>query len=199
MTRYILNSGGISKAPDRGASFFAEIVKGLGKSGHILMCFFAQLREDWEMKFAEYSEGFQEQLPAEIKPKFELAFPDRFVQQVSNADAIYLHGGDDHLVQYWLRQFDPKIWTGKVVATNSASSNALSSSFWTCDWRQCFDGQGVLPIKFISHFNSDYGSDDPRGPIDWEAARKELEAHGDTSLPIYALEEGEFEVFEIKD
>jgi len=38
---------------------------------------------------------------------------------------------------------------------------------------------------------------DPRGSIDWESAKKELENFGDKSLPIYALEEGEFAIFEV--
>ena len=122
---------------------------------------------------------------SDIEPVFEMAMPDKFEEQLQQNDAIYIHGGDDHLMQYWLKQFDiPKIWDGKVVATNSASSHALSKHFWTCDWRQLMDGLGILPIKFLAHYKSEYGEDDPRGPIDWGTALKELESYGDTSLPI---------------
>ena len=58
------------------------------------------------------------------------------------------------------------------------------------------DGLGILPIKFIPHYKSNWGSDDPRGSIDWEAALRELEEYGDASLPIHALEEGEYIVIE---
>jgi hypothetical protein len=59
------------------------------------------------------------------------------------------------------------------------------------------DGMGILPIKFIPHYNSAYGSDDPyRGRIDWKQAKNELMHYGDESLPIYAVEEGDFVVFE---
>ena len=169
----------------------------LGNNPKILFSFFAEKRENWELKHEEYTKGFSDALSSEVKPEFELAFPDRFEEQISRADALYIHGGDDHLLLYWLSQFDlPKIWVDKVIATNSASSNILSKHFWTCDWRQRFDGFGILPIKFISHYQSDYGSDDPRGPIDWGKAYEELKNYGDQSLPIYALEEGEFKVFE---
>ena len=128
---------------------------------------------------------------------FELAFPETFENQIALADAVYIHGGDVHLIQYWLRQFDlPAIWEGKVIATNSASSHALATHFWTCDWRQLMDGLGLLPIKFLAHFNSEYGNDDPRGPIDWEKAKKQLEEYGDTTLPVHALEEGTFVVIQ---
>ena len=58
------------------------------------------------------------------------------------------------------------------------------------------DGLGLLPIKFLAHYESGYGKDDPRGAIDWQQAYKELESYGDTSLPIYAPREGEFIVIE---
>ena len=106
---------------------------------------------------------------------------------------VMIMGGDDTLLQHWLKQFDvPKIWEGKIIATSSAGSNALVKHFWTCDWRECKDGLGILPIRFIPHFDSDFGSDDPRGPIDWKKALKELINYGDKSLPIHAPKEGDY-------
>lgn len=200
MTKYVLNSGGMANNPEGAKRFVAEVIKGLGQQPKILFCFFAEKREHWEEKFVKYQAGFNELLSEGIKITYELAMPETFAQQISAADVIYIHGGDDHLLLYWLRQFDvPNIWKGKVVATNSASSDAISSGFWPCDWRQCMDGLGILPIKFIAHFESDFGNDDPRGPVDWQAGRRELEQYGDRSLPIYALKEGEYEVFEVND
>ena len=138
-------------------------------------------------------------MPTDVTPTFELALPDSFEEQVKKADAISIQGGDDHLLQYWLKKFSiPKIWEGKIVAASSAGSDALVKNFWTCDWRQCMDGLGILPIKFIPHFKSDYGANDPRGTIDWDKAYKELEECGDKSLPIKALEEGDFIIIEVQ-
>ena len=55
---------------------------------------------------------------------------------------------------------------------------------------------GILPIKFIPHYQSDFGRDDPRGPIDWAKAYQELAAFGDRSLPISAIPEGKFIIIE---
>lgn len=198
MTKYVVNSGGLKNNTPGAKKFMAELVEGFGEKPKVLFCFFAEKRENWEEKFPQYVEGFSSWSPDGVLPEFELAFPEKFVQQIQNNDIIYIHGGDDHLVQYWLGQFDlPKIWEGKVVGTNSASTHAISRYFWTCDWRQIKDGLGLLPIKTLAHFKSAYGESDPRGPIDWEAAKKELAEYGDKDLPIYALEEGEFEVFEV--
>jgi peptidase E len=195
MTKYILNSGGSKNYPDLAKKFFAEIVKDLENSPRFLLCFFAQPREDWEIKFSEFKEKCK-MFPEEVTPIFELAFPETFEEQIKNSDVVYIHGGDDHLLQYWLGQFNiPKIWEGKVVATSSAGSDALAKYFWTCDWRQCMDGLAILPIKFLPHYKSFYGSDDPRGPIDWDKALEELKDYKET-LPIHALKEGEYVVIE---
>lgn len=193
MTKYVLQSGGIKRQPELKKKFHQELVKGLGKHPKFLLCNFAQGREYWEPKFAGYSNAVAEDMPEGVEPTFELAMPAEFVDQCKRADVIYFHGGDNHLLQYWMKQFDvPAIFEGKVVGTNSASSFLLSTSYWTCDWRQCGDGFGILPIKFIAHYQSNFGIDDPRGPIDWQKAYDDLAAYGDTGLPIYALKEGEF-------
>ena len=197
MTKYVLNSGGMRDKPELSRQFFSEMLEGFGEKPKLLICFFASPREDWEEKYQQDIESIQTLVPDGVEPVFEMASPDTFVKQVKTADAIYIHGGDDHLLQYWLKQFDiPRIFEGKTIGTNSASSHALAKHFWTCDWRKCMNGLGVLPIKFLAHFKSDYGSEDPRGPIDWNKAYNELEKYGDTSLPIYALEEGHFVVLE---
>lgn len=197
MTKYVLNSGGWRNEPEWAKEFFAEVAKGLGGSPRLLLCCFAQPREDWEDRFAVYKENICTFFPEGIKPIIDFAFPDTFAEQIKESDILYMHGGDDHLLQYWLRQFDvPRIWDNKVVATGSASSNALAKHFWTCDWRKCMDGLGILPIKFLSHYESAYGVDDPRGPINWQSAYEELKNYGDPALPIHALKEGEFVVIE---
>lgn len=197
MTKYIINSGGLRNNPELAKEYFNETVKGFGKKPNILICFFAKQREVWEEKFIQYTDNFKKLLSKEIKPSFELAFPDKFTEQIKKSDAICIYGGDDHLVMYWLKQFDiPKIWEGKVVATSSAGSDALVKHFWTCDWRQCMSGLGVLPIKFIPHYESDYGVDDPRGPVDWRKAYDDLKNFGDKTLPIHTLKEAQYIVIE---
>lgn len=197
MTKYVLNSGGIGHNPRLKNKFHQELVKGLSTHPKFLLCNFAQVREDWELKFPRYSAVIMEDMPEDVKPLFELAMPSTFEEQCRRADVIYFHGGDDHLLQYWMKRYNvAELFKNKVVATSSASSNMLATHFWTCDWRQCFDGLGILPIKFIPHYESDFGIDDPRGPIDWQTAYDELAAYGDADMPIHALNESEFVVIE---
>ncbi len=191
MTKYVLNSGGLRNKPELSDSFFTEMLEGFGESPKLLLCFFALPRERWEEKYQKDIESIPSLVPDGVEPVFEMTMPENFEEQVKDADAIYIHGGDDHLLQYWLKEFNiPTIFEGKTVGASSAGSNALVRHFWTCDWRTCMDGLGVLPIKFIAHFESDYGAEDPRGTIDWDKAYSDLEKYGDSSLPIHALEEG---------
>jgi hypothetical protein len=197
MTKYVLNSGGIKQQPKLKRQFHQELIKHLGNTPRFLLCNFAQGREYWEVKFQGYSSAIAEDMPDNVSPSFALAMPSTFIEQCRQADIIYFHGGDDHLLKYWMGQFEiPKLFEGKVIATSSASSDMLATHYWTCDWRQCGDGLGVLPIKFIPHYQSEFGNYDPRGPIDWNKAKQELAEYGDKSLPTYSLKEGEFEVFE---
>lgn len=197
MTKYILNSGGLRNYPEKAKIFFSEVVKGLGSNPRILVCFFAIMRQDWERKFVEYSDNYSKIAPEGINPICELALPELFAEQIKKADVVLIQGGDDYLLKYWLSQFNlPKLWEGKTVVGSSAGSNILSSSFWTCDWRICMDGSGIVPIKFLPHYKSDYGLNDTRGPIDWEKGLLELKEYGDKTLPVHALKEGDFVVIE---
>lgn len=197
MTKYVLNSGGVKRHPQLKRQFHMELVLGLGTQPKFLLCNFAQAREYWNVKFQGYADSIALDMPERVKPTFELAMPADFQAQCKHADILYFHGGDDHLLQYWLRRYNyMELFRGKVVATSSASTDMLATHFYTCDWRQCADGFGVLPIKFIPHFQSDFGSDDPRGPVNWQQAYDELATYGDTSLPIHALKEGEYIVME---
>lgn len=197
MTKYVVQSGGIGNQPELKKKFHQELIKGLGATPNFLLSNFAQGREYWESKFQGYSDSIKEDMPEAVNPTFTLAMPNDFIEQCKQSDIIYFHGGDDNLLQYWMRQFDiPSLFSNKVVATNSASSNMLATHYWTCDWRQCGDGLGILPIKFIPHYRSSFGANDPRGPIDWDKAMQELSTYGDRSLPIYALKEGEYKIFE---
>ena len=197
MTKYILNSGGVKRYPDLKIQFHREIIKGLNNTPKVLICSFAQPREYWEDKFSGYCDSLLEDMPKDVQPRFKLAMPDEFTMQCKWADVIYFNGGDDYLLQYWMKQFDlNSLFKNKVIATNSASSDMLSTHYWPYDWRKCADGLGILAIKLIPHYGSTLQDDGPRGPVDWKKAYEELKNYGDTSLPLHALKEGEFIVVE---
>ncbi len=188
MTNYILAGG-----KDRGTSNYAsDLSKVVETPKYLLSCFFAQPRENWEDKFASFEDFFRNVFGADCE--IELAFPDDFRQQVKKSEVIYLHGGDDTLITYYLDVFKDisTMFEGKTVIGSSAGANYLSSKYWTCDWREVREGSGLVPLNIITHYGSHYGSDDPRGAVDWVGASQELLKATQPDHVVTTLPEGKF-------
>ena len=193
MIKYIIVGGYIHKAKDGGRAFCEELVKGINKKPiKILDCMFARPRESWEQKIKEDNTLFLKF----IKDfELELALPEKFTEQVKKSDIIFLRGGYttqlfDALIQNkdWLKELD-----GKVLAGTSAGAEVIAKYYHVLDSGRIGDGLGLLPIKFIPHWKSDF-FDDIKQNIDWQKVLKELKDYKE-DLPIYNLSEGEFKVF----
>ena len=198
MTKYILNSGAVARYPEKNKKFILESFKTAPSNPKVLMVFFAQPRELWEAKYPKFTTAISDILGDKYSPTYTLSMPDEFESQVELADVVMIFGGDDELLQHRLEGKDLRgLFKNKIVSVNSAGSNVLSTCYWTCDWREVQKGFGVLPIKFLSHYKSDFGDDDTmRGPIDWVQAYDDLKCYGDKSMKIYALEEADFVVID---
>jgi hypothetical protein len=196
VTRYILAGGGDRKDPAKGRRLCEAFTEGLSRPVRILDCFFAEPRETWEQKFANFKAFYAQHLGNNATP--ELAFPATFEEQAAKADVIYLHGGDDTLLGHYLKQYPDltaRIFKDKTVVGSSAGASFLSTFSWTCDWREARPGSGIVPVRVIVHYGSNYGSDDSRGPIDWRQARAALAPHH-PELSLHSLAEGEFIIIE---
>lgn len=80
----------------------------------------------------------------------------------------------------------------KTVAASSAGADALATYYYAGKDMLARDGTGLLPIKFIPHWRSDYG----KGMIvDWNNALEELREYKE-ALEIVTLGDGEFKVIE---
>lgn len=190
MIKYILVGGFVHKAQDGGRAFCEELIKGIDKKPvKILDCMFARKREDWQESierdntfFSKFIKDFE----------LELADPNKFTEQVKNSDVIYLRGGHDSpLIELlsknigWIKELE-----GKVLAGTSAGGDAIAKYYCVINTNMVGDGLGLLPIKFIPHWNSDY-SDDEVKDIDWGEELKKIKGYKE-DLPIYTLGEGEF-------
>lgn len=192
MTKFILVGGYIQKGTEGGRAFAEELVKGFVEPVKILDCMFARPPEAWQSTFEADKEFFGRVLPAK-KLQFVLADPDQFLAQVAGADAIFLRGGrTDDLLKLLAHAPDwVKNLKGKTVAGTSAGADALATYFYSLDDLKLGDGLGLVSVKTIPHFRSDYNAPN----IDWDKAEAELKAYKD-DLPLVTLREGEFKVFE---
>jgi peptidase E len=189
MTKFILVGGYPHKATDGGRAFCDEVLKGFKKPLRLLDCLFARPQDNWEKAFLQDKEFFTSNIIGEVEIK--LANPVTFDEQVRWADAIYMRGGITNDLIDTLHGY-PNLKNeldGKTLAGSSAGADAIATHHYNLDLQSVGSGLGLLPIKMIPHWRSDYAG----GKIDWDKAYAELKAYGD-DLPILTLAEGQFEV-----
>lgn len=192
MTKYILVGGYPHRAADGGKAFAEELVKGCTQPVKILDCLFARPQEKWPAAFEQDKEFFGRHLP-DTKIEIELADPKNFIDQVKWADAVYIRGGQNELLLIELLKQSPNLkeaLEGKTFAGSSAGANAISKYYYGLDDLTFEKGLGLLQIKIIVHWQSNYNAPN----INWDEASTGMKAYGDTS-PLYTLKEGEFVVF----
>ena len=186
---YILTGGADSKMSVAQKAKLARQVS-IKKDLKILSVLFAQKREDWEDGFIQKKLFLQSVFGS--TSQVELALPDTFTVQARRADIIYLHGGDTTLLGHYLDTIDnlAEIFAGKTVIGSSAGAEYISAAYFSPDWREIKLGRGLVSAKVLVHYKSEYGIDDPRGPINWQEEKHQLEQIR-PNIPTYALEEGE--------
>ncbi len=188
MTKYILGGGRTQKPADRGRAFCEELVKDieLYRPVKILDCLFAIPMSEWDQKLAEDNE-----MLTEFIANFELilADPDKFEQQVKEADVVFLRGGETDVLLDLLRKIPN--WTkdleGKTIAGSSAGAMAIAKYSHALEKNEFIEGLGLLPVKVIAHWKTDVYE------VEWDRALKEIKEYKE-DLPVYTLAEGEFVV-----
>lgn len=192
MTKYILSGGYAYKAPDGGKSFCDEIIKGIEKPVKILDCLFAREFTDWEQRFSDDRNFLIKHID-----NFELilATPENFIEQLKNADVLFFQGGHPrqlmetlNTVSDWKNYLD-----SKVVVASSAGADALVSYYGVGKTMNIGTGFGLLPIKFIPHWQSDY---DKSLIINWNQLLENLKSHGE-EMEVVTLGDSEFKIIEI--
>jgi len=190
MTKYILVGGYPWKAKDEGKAFYEEIAKGFTEPIRILICAFARPQEEWDETLREDKEVFIKHLPAK-KIDLKIAQPESFIDQVKWAQAIFFRGGSTSQLLNLLKQYPEWInhIEGKTVAGTSAGADMVSKYFVELTAIKLDEGLGLLPIKVLVHYKSDYNA--PR--IDWDKAYKALDRYKE-KLQVVTLREGEYKV-----
>lgn len=193
ITKFILVGGYPHKAADGGKAFCEELVKGASEPVKFLDCLFARPEETWEKGHAQDKELFGNNLPSKQLDMVP-ADPVKFIEHIKWADVIYIRGGSNEALRGALAKHPGWVEAlkGKTLAGSSAGANMLSKYFWSPDSLRCGDGLGVLPIKVIVHYGSDYNAPN----VDWNKAEAELREYKE-DLPILKLLEGGFEVMEV--
>jgi len=191
MTKFVLVGGYSNKSADDGGAFAQELVEGFDQPVRILECIFARPVDEWESALEKDKFLFSSKLKQKII--FELADPARFIEQIRKADVIYFRGGRTKALIEVLEQSPgwEKELSGKTVAGSSAGVNFLAQYYYSLDNLEICQGLGILPIKALVHYKSDYNAPN----IEWDTVYQELNEYGE-DLPVLAIPEGAFEVIE---
>lgn len=187
MTKYILHGGAAGRVSEKNRQFVLEVVKDLPVGGNVLIVLFARAKDLWAEKFAEIQKTYSD-IAEERNLNVVLASGDveTFREELQNADAIYLVGGDTLLLKKYLDAIPDieNLWSGKTVAGSSAGSLVLAKYFYSGDSSACHVGLGILDRKAICHYNEER-----------ELGLQKLENFGE-KIEILKLEEEEFVVIE---
>ena len=152
-TKYVLHGGftpGIKSVND---SFFSEVLKDTPNELKILIVYFAT--DNGDKYFPEDQEQFEQNGQGK-KLTFKKATKENFKVETEQTDIIYLHGGSSLKMLEAMKGF-PNLknhLNGKIVAADSAGANILSVNFYSKRNGAC-KGFGILPIKFIPHFEEE--------------------------------------------
>lgn len=186
MTTFILQGGYTSTPTERNKIFYQEIVKRIPENGKVLFLYFAQDQNTWEELLENDREKFEKTGSRNLELKIS-NFPENgLIEQINNADCIYIRGGSNDSLREQLEKIDDlkKLIGGKVIVGSSAGANLLSTYFYTNDKERVERGLGVLPIKVFCHYNNTK-----------KAKLRELENHGE-KLPVYTIPEADFVIVE---
>lgn len=152
-TKYVLHGGftpGIKSVSD---SFFRKVLKDTPNELKILIVYFAT--DNGDKYFPEDQVQFEQNGQGK-KLTFKKATIDNFKEETEQADIIYLHGGNSLKMLETMKGFPElkDLLKGKIVAADSAGANILSVNFYSKRNGIC-KGFGILPIKFIPHFEEE--------------------------------------------
>lgn len=193
MTKFILVGGYPYKADDGGKAMCTEMVAGFIEPVRVLICLFARNLEEWPEQLEKNKDFFERNLPG-VKLEFVLADEVSFVEQLKGADVLYLAGGDTTELKKRLEKVPEwiKHLSGKTVMGSSAGAEILARYAYDVELFKCTNCLGLAPVKIIVHFESEKYAP----PVGWKAALEELKNYKE-DLPIAALREGEYKVFEV--
>ncbi len=185
MTKFILHGGATSLPIKENELFFKEILRGLRSPIRLLIIYFSREETEWP------------KLLKQDRPKFKLAAGKRKVEiilasknlsgfdnQLKNADAIYMRGGDTLKLRRALSKVKnfKRLLKGKVVAGSSAGAYVLAKYFYSNNLKRFMKGFGILPIKVFGHYTNDQKN-----------ILEKFKKHKE-NLKTYAIEEGKFVV-----
>ena len=158
MTKYILHGGASKKDTDDNKKFFRAITTNLPNSATILVVCYMMEGKNWDEVLEADKKTFSRIAP---NKNLNLVLADKqtsaFLNQIKNADAIYMHGGNTHILKEYLDKIPDleNIWKDKVVVGTSAGALVLAKYWYENDDNTYNIGLGIMPFKLFCHYSDE--------------------------------------------
>lgn len=190
MTKYILHGGFTSDDVESNRTFFKEIIKDVPEDGTVLLVCFASRVEDNTDKIKKDINRLREQA-GNKKLNFEVATKEDFIEQLKEANAIYIWGGSTEKLMKVLHSYpDLKpLMKGKIIAGSSAGAYALSKLYTSHYYDIALEGLGIVPVRVACHYESSKMPPKPGAVTAIKEASPELE--------LVLLKDHEWKAFEV--
>ena len=158
MTKFIFHGGVTQLDVESNRSFYREIIKDIPEEGTILLVYFASRSTDTESneeKMKADIERFEEQSEGKGL-HFIMATRGEFIEQLSQADGVYIRGGSTAQLMEILRSYpDLKPFIkGKVLAGSSAGAYALLTFYDSHYEDLVLEGLALAPVRVVCHCDS---------------------------------------------
>lgn len=153
LTKYILHGGEAAIINTENDKFYQEILKTAPEKAKILLVYFAKEADRIPKNKAEDIDSFtRNNIGKDLS--FEVAEEEKFIEQIKNSDIIFIHGGSTIKLMNSLKNFTDlnSLFTGKIVAGESAGANALSFCCYSPSADAVVEGLGIIPVKTIPHY-----------------------------------------------
>ena len=189
MTKFVLEGGHSAEHSEYDPALFVEMTREFDSPVRIAECLFSRPEGEQEKAFANRREFYAKYIhtPFEVR----LAMKDNFLEVLAWANTMYFRGGTTNLLTSAMREF-PEWHTmldGKVIVGSSAGANMLSRYYNGLDEPGVRDGLGILPLKVMVHYRSNYVPG-----FDWEKAEQDM-LNTAPELPLIRLRESEFHLW----
>lgn len=153
-TKYVLHGGNAQIINAVNDPFYAEILKNTSDRLKILLVYFANDPERNEERKKGNIQQFN-RVKGDKKLEFEIADEGIFLDQIKNADVIYIRGGSTPVLIEVLEKYSnlERAFEGKIISGESAGMNSLVKYAFSKSGGGITEGLGIINVKTISHFD----------------------------------------------
>lgn len=153
-TKYVISGGYANRTNAENDKFFREILSDTKDTANILVVLFAKPDNETKSRYIIVQDQFDRNNNGKIL-HYHIARRDSLVEQIKEADIIYIHGGETMQLINEIRSHPNFLESikSKIVAGESAGTYLLSNTFYSKSIGRLERGLEVLPIKVICHFS----------------------------------------------